>query len=227
MSAFKLVSSAKCFGGKQEVYSFFSSQLKCETKFSCYLPPKVVDNSGEKAPVIYWLSGLTCTEENFIIKSGFQRYAAQYNCIVIGPDTSPRGAGIEGEDTDWDFGTGAGFYVDATTDKYSNNYRMYSYMLKELFPAVESHFPIIPNARSITGHSMGGHGAMIAALKNPGHFKSVSAFAPISNPIKSAWGLKCFTGYLGEDQEKWKDWDATELVKNYTGPALNLRIEQV
>lgn len=220
----KLVSSVKCFGGLQNVYSFFSKQLQCETKFSAYIPPKATAEA--PVPVLFWLSGLTCTEENFYVKSGFQRYAAEHNLLVVGPDTSPRGCNIEGEDVDWDFGTGAGFYVDATTEKYKTNYRMYSYITKELPGVVEQHLPVVKGARSISGHSMGGHGALICALKNPGLFKVATAFAPISNPSVSAWGIKCFTGYLGEDKEAWKDWDATELIAKYQGPELHLRIEQ-
>jgi len=220
----KLVSSIKCFGGLQNVYSFFSKQLQCETRFSAYIPPKATPST--PVPVLYWLSGLTCTEENFVIKSGFQRYASEHNLLVVGPDTSPRGCKIEGEDDDWDFGTGAGFYVDAETEKFKTNYRMYSFVTQELPLVVEQNLPVIKGARSISGHSMGGHGALICALKNPGLYKSVSAFAPISNPSVSAWGIKCFTGYLGENKDEWKKWDATELIPHYTGPELHLRIDQ-
>ena len=221
----KLVSSVKCFGGMQNVYSFFSKQLQCETRFSAYIPPKA--DAQNPVPVLYWLSGLTCTEENFIIKSGFQRYASEHNLMVVGPDTSPRGCNIEGEDANWDFGTGAGFYVDATTEKYKNNYRMYSYVVKELPTVVEQNLPVIKDARSISGHSMGGHGALICALKNPGFYKCATAFAPISNPTASTWGVKCFTGYLGDSKETWLEYDATVLVSKYTGPDLHLRIDQV
>lgn len=221
----KLVSSVKCFGGLQNVYSFFSKQLSCETRFSAYIPPKATPQA--PVPVLFWLSGLTCTEENFYVKSGFQRYAAEHNLIVVGPDTSPRGCNIEGEDKDWDFGTGAGFYIDATTENYKANYRMFSYITKELPGVIEANLPVIKGARSISGHSMGGHGALVCALKNPGLFKVVTAFAPISNPIASAWGVKCFTGYLGEDKEAWSDWDATELIAKYQGPEMHLRIDQV
>lgn len=224
MSELKQVSSSKCFGGFQQVWSFFSKELQCETKFSAYIPPKASKDS--PVPVLYWLSGLTCTEENFIIKSGFQRYAAEHNLVVIGPDTSPRGCNVEGEDKDWDFGTGAGFYVDATTDGYNKHYRMYSYITKELPGIIEKNFPVIAGKRSITGHSMGGHGALIIGLKNPGMFKCVTAFSPISNPMASPWGQKCFRGYLGDNQEEWKNWDATELIAKYKGPELHLMIDQ-
>ena len=223
--ALSLVSSAKCFGGKQEVYSHESQQLKCKMNFSVYLPPKATD--GQKVPVLYWLSGLTCTEQNFIIKSGFQRYAAQENLMVVGPDTSPRGVNIEGEDDSYDFGSGAGFYVDATEDKWKNNYRMYSYVTKELPKLIEANFPVMAGCQSISGHSMGGHGALICALKNPGLYKCATAFAPIANPIKAKWGQKCFTGYLGSNTDLWNQYDATLLVANYNGPPLNLLIDQV
>ncbi|KAF7488298.1 S-formylglutathione hydrolase [Sarcoptes scabiei] len=221
----KLVSSSKCFKGLQNVYSFFSQELQCETRFSAYLP---VDVSNENPlPVLFWLSGLTCTEENFIIKSGFQRYAAEHRLIVIGPDTSPRGCNIEGEDKDWDFGTGAGFYVDATTELYQKHYRMYSYVVKELPNIIESNLPVKKNCRSIFGHSMGGHGALICALKNPGFYRSCTVFAPISNPMQSPWGKKCFKGYLGDNENDWKLYDATELITKYKGPNLHLLIDQV
>lgn len=194
-------------------------------KFSVYLPPKAL--AGEKLPVLYWLSGLTCTEENFMIKSGFQRYAAENNLIVVGPDTSPRGVQIEGQDDSWDFGSGAGFYVDATEEKWAKHYRMYSYVTKELPQIVEAELPVVPGSRSISGHSMGGHGALICSLKNPGVYKSVSAFAPISNPSECPWGVKAFTGYLGSDKEAWKAWDATHLVQQYSGPPLELLIDTV
>nr|XP_027196380.1 S-formylglutathione hydrolase-like [Dermatophagoides pteronyssinus] len=225
MAQFQRISRSKCFDGFQEIYSFFSKELQCTTRFSIYIPPKV--NRENPAPVLYWLSGLTCTEENFIIKSGFQRYAAELDLVVVGPDTSPRGCNIDGEDKDYDFGTGAGFYVDATTEKYRDHYRMYSYVVRELPTVIEENFPVIPGLRSISGHSMGGHGALICGLKNPGLYKSVSAFAPISNPMVSPWGQKCFKGYLGEDnQEEWKHWDATELISQYNGPDLHLMIDQ-
>lgn len=225
-SVLKLVSSSKCFGGQQNVYSFFSRELQSETKFSAYLPPGVSPTN--RMPALYWLSGLTCTEENFIIKSGFQRYASERKLVVIGPDTSPRGCNIPGEEDDWDFGTGAGFYVDATTEGYGKHYRMFSYVSKELPEVVERELPVIVGHKSVAGHSMGGHGALVVGLKNPGAYQSVSAFAPISNPVASPWGIKCFRGYLGDDQEAWKEYDAKELIaRGYKGPDLHLRIDQV
>jgi S-formylglutathione hydrolase len=196
--------------------------------FSLYIPPKAVDADVDvKLPVLYWLSGLTCTEQNFIIKSGFQRYAAENNLIVVGPDTSPRGVNIEGEDGSWDFGSGAGFYVNSTQEKWKEHYRMYSYVVDELPALVESSFSfVLPGKRAISGHSMGGHGALICGLKNPGVYSSVSAFAPIVNPSNCPWGQKAFSGYLGEEKKLWSEWDATELVRGYNGPPLNLLIDQ-
>jgi len=228
MSQLKEESSAKCWGGFQKVFSHQSEELKCKMNFGVYLPEFLFKpGNTEKAPVLYYLSGLTCTEQNFIIKSGFQRYATENKLVVVNPDTSPRGCNIEGEDTDWDFGTGAGFYVDSTTDKYKNNYRMYSYVTKELIKLVEQNLDefIKKDTRAITGHSMGGHGALICALRNPGLFKCASAFSPIANPINCQWGEKCLTGYLGANKEAWANYDATELVAKYNGPNLNIRID--
>ncbi|XP_015787510.1 S-formylglutathione hydrolase [Tetranychus urticae] len=225
MAGVKIVSTSKCFGGHQFVYSHKSSELKCEMKFSLYIPPGASETN--KLPVLYWLSGLTCTEQNFIIKSGFQRYAAEHNLVVVGPDTSPRECGVEGEDDDWKLGTGAGFYVDATQGKWVKNYRMYSYVTKELIKVVEDNFKfVLPGVRSISGHSMGGHGALICALKNPGLYKSCSAFAPIANPMSTPVGKACLEEYLGPDTEAWKDWDASQLVAKYNGPPLHLIVEQ-
>ena len=208
------VSSTKCFGGFQKVFQHDSKTLKCSMKFSVYLPPQ---QQSSKVPVLYWLSGLTCTEQNFIQKAGSQKYAAELGIAIVCPDTSPRGCNIEGEDDSWDFGTGAGFYVDATEEKWKSNYNMYSYVTKELPGVIEANFPVDPSLKSISGHSMGGHGALICFLKNPGMYKSVSAFAPICNPMQCPWGEKAFTGYLGSDRETWRNWDATELVKSYSG----------
>lgn len=193
--------------------------------FAIYLPGD--EGNKKKYPVIYFLSGLTCNELNCVQKSGFQRYAAEHGIIVVCPDTSPRN--IEGLDESafsWDFGYGAGFYVDATQDAYKKNFRMYSYITSELIEVVNSNFPVIANKQSIFGHSMGGHGAFICALKNPGLYQSVSAFAPISNPINCPWGKKALAGYLGPDESAWKEYDATELVSKYNGPPLELFIDQ-
>ncbi|XP_060585072.1 S-formylglutathione hydrolase-like isoform X2 [Ruditapes philippinarum] len=223
MAAITEVSCNKMFGGFQKVFSHESKECKCTMKFGVYVPAKA---EKEKVPVIYWLSGLTCTEQNFVTKAGAQRVAAEKGVIIVAPDTSPRGVNIEGEDESYDFGSGAGFYVDATEEKWKNNYRMYSYITSELPQVINSNFNADPEKMSIFGHSMGGHGALICALKNPGKYKSASAFAPISNPIKAPWGQKAFAGYLGKDQSKWQEYDATELAKKYSGPALNLLIHQ-
>ncbi|KAK0062078.1 S-formylglutathione hydrolase isoform X3 [Biomphalaria pfeifferi] len=219
-----LVSSNKCFSGEQRVYSHESSEVGCTMKFGIFLPASALD--GTKLPVLYWLSGLTCTEQNFITKAGAQRVAAKQNVIIVNPDTSPRGCNIEGEDDSYDFGTGAGFYVDATTEKWKKNYRMYSYVTIELIDVINENFPTIPDRKGIFGHSMGGHGALICALKNPGLYRSVSAFAPIAHPTKCAWGKKCFTGYLGPADHVWREYDATELVKSYNGPPLDILVDQ-
>lgn len=223
MANLQEVSCNKMFGGYQKIFSHESSELKCAMKFGVYLPPAA--ESG-KVPVLYWLSGLTCTEQNFVTKAGAQKYASEMGLIIIAPDTSPRGLGIEGEDDSYDFGTGAGFYLDATQEKWKNNYRMYSYITKELQAVVNANFPTQPDRQSVFGHSMGGHGALVCALKNPGMFRSVSAFAPICNPINCLWGKKAFTGYLGPDTSTWQDYDATSLVHKYNGPPLDLLIDQ-
>jgi S-formylglutathione hydrolase len=215
MAALKLVSSAKFFSGVQKVFEHSSEVLKCNMNFAIFLPTK---SNSTKVPVLYWLSGLTCTEQTFTFKTGSQKYAEEHGIAVVIPDTSPRGCNIEGEEDSWDFGTGAGFYVDATEEKWKTNYNMYSYITRELPSLINSNFPVLMDKVGIFGHSMGGHGALICALKNPGKYKSVSAFAPISNPINCPWGEKAFSGYIGPDKEIWKDWDACELVKGYKGP---------
>ncbi|CAG9783059.1 unnamed protein product [Diatraea saccharalis] len=225
MEKLRLVSSNKIFGGYQKVFSHESSELKCTMNFSIYLPPQV--EGDVKLPVIFYLSGLTCTEQNFITKAGFQRYAAEHGIIVVGPDTSPRGIKIQGDNESWDFGVSAGFYLDATKEPWSTNYRMGSYVNKELYELIQAAFPVVdPDRIGIMGHSMGGHGALVSTLRNPGLYKSVSAFAPICNPSKCPWGEKAFTGYLGENKTEWASWDATELVKKYNGPPLTLLLDQ-
>ncbi|XP_051153861.1 S-formylglutathione hydrolase isoform X2 [Leptopilina boulardi] len=223
MTEFALVSNNKIFGGWQKVYTHESTELKCKMNFGVYLPPQAENGP---VPVIYWLSGLTCTEANFIQKAGAQKYAAEHGVMIVAPDTSPRGLNLPGEETSWDFGTGAGFYVDATEEPWKNNYKMYSYVTKELPALINEKFPAIPDKQSIMGHSMGGHGALICCLKNPGQYKTVSAFAPICNPVNCPWGQKAFSGYLGENQGQWKNWDATELMKIYNGPPLDILIDQ-
>lgn len=228
MANLKEVSSAKCFGGLQKVFEHDSKELACGMKFSIFLPSTVSNaSSSVKLPVVYYLSGLTCTEQNMITKSGFQRYAEEYKLIVVGPDTSPRGSDVADEEGAWDMGKGAGFYVDATQEPWSKNYRMYSYVTKELRELVEKNFACVDGSRSgITGHSMGGHGALISFFKNPGVYKAVSAFAPISNPINSKWGEKCLSAYLGSDKASWSDYDSTELVKKQPQKNVTILIDQ-
>lgn len=205
------VSRTKSFGGWLEVYTHESAACSCKMKFAVYLPPQAADGP---VPTLYWLSGLTCTHENFATKAGALGYAAEHGLMLIIPDTSPRGAGIDGEDDNWDFGTGAGFYLDATNEPWSKNYNMYSYITEELTGIVRENFPGKSAKESIFGHSMGGHGALTIALKNPGRFKSVSAFAPICAPTQCPWGEKAFSNYLGSDQASWLEYDANHLVQH-------------
>lgn len=223
MSELTEVSKNKVFGGWQKVFTHQSKEVKCKMTFGVFLPPQA---EKEKVPVIYWLSGLTCTEQNFVTKAGAQRYATEHGVVIVAPDTSPRGCNIEGEEDGWDFGTGAGFYVDATEEKWKTNYRMYSYVTKELRELVNANFPVKEDKQSIMGHSMGGHGALICFLKNPGLYRSVSAFAPICNPIECPWGQKAFSGYLGSNRDDWKQYDACELVKKYDGPPTEILVDQ-
>jgi S-formylglutathione hydrolase len=206
----KMISQNKSFAGLQTIYSHESTTTSCEMRFAIFLPPQATK---KKVPVLYWLSGLTCTEENFIVKAGAQRVAAELGIAIIVCDTSPRGLGIPGEDASYDFGTGAGFYVDATIEPWAKNYRMYSYVASELPHLIAANFPVDTARVGIFGHSMGGHGALIIALKNPTYFKSVSAFAPICSPLACSWGQKALSGFLGSDQTAWKEYDATALVK--------------
>lgn len=218
----KQLSAARCFGGLVKKFEHASTSTKTPMKVSVFLPPQAEKG---KVPALYWLSGLTCTEDNFIQKAGACKMAAQEGIALICPDTSPRGCNIEGEEDGWDFGTGAGFYVNATEDKWKTNYNMYDYVTKELVGLMEAELPLT-TSRSVFGHSMGGHGALITYLKNPGNYKSVSAFAPICNPVECPWGLKAFSGYLGENKEDWKAYDATELMSSYTGPKGAILIDQ-
>uniref|UniRef100_A0A1A9WJ30 S-formylglutathione hydrolase n=1 Tax=Glossina brevipalpis TaxID=37001 RepID=A0A1A9WJ30_9MUSC len=221
----KLISSNKCFEGEQRIYSHFSNVLGCEMKFGLFMPPAVLEDN-ITCPVLYYLSGLTCTHENFIHKSGMQQYASKYGLIVVNPDTSPRNLNIPGEDDSYDFGTGAGFYINAKKEPWAKNYQMFSYVTDELVQLINQNFPVVPTKKGIFGHSMGGHGALICALKNPGLYQSISAFAPIANPVECPWGQKAFKGYLGDDQELWKEWDATYLATKYSGNPLELFIDQ-
>jgi len=203
----KRIERRACFGGHQEVYEVESTTLGVPTRFGIYLPPSA---ESEKLPVLYWLSGLTCTEQNFIQKAGAQRYAAEHGVILVTPDTSPRGAGVADADG-WDLGQGAGFYLNATEAPWSAHYRMHDFVVDELPGLLAEHFPV-NTRRAISGHSMGGHGALVIALRNPGLYRSVSAFSPVVAPSQVPWGEKAFTAYLGSARASWKAWDATELI---------------
>ena len=196
------------------MFSHASEACSCEMKFSVFLPPQAESGS---VPVLYWLSGLTCTHENFITKAGAQQYAAEAGLMLVVPDTSPRGAGVEGEDESYDLGTGAGFYINATVEKWAKQYRMYDYIVEELPQVIQANFPTDSEREGIFGHSMGGHGALTIALKNPKRFRSVSAFSPICAPTRCPWGEKAFSNYLGEDREAWKQHDANVLMQSSSG----------
>ncbi|RUO55407.1 S-formylglutathione hydrolase [Pseudidiomarina homiensis] len=209
MTDLKLVSSVRCFEGEQRRYEHQARTLDCTMQFSVYLPPQALRS--EHVPAVLWLSGLTCTDENFSAKAGAQRVAAELGLALIIPDTSPRGDQVADDDA-YDFGKGAGFYVNATEQPWAKHYQMYDYISKELIELVHKELPL--NGRlSISGHSMGGHGALIMALRETERFESVSAFAPIAHPSACPWGLKAFTGYLGEDRAKWQDYDAVSLMR--------------
>ena len=206
-----LRSEFRCFDGTVAYYSHQSSACNCQMNFAVYLPPQATSQS---LPVLYYLSGLTCTEENFITKAGAQQYAAELGLILVAPDTSPRNTGIPDEDRTWDLGSGASFYVDATVSPWQKHYQMYSYITQELPALITANFPVKPDRQSIMGHSMGGHGALICALKNPQQYRSVSAFAPIAAPMSCPWGEQSFTAYLGEDRQQWSKYDASKLVEH-------------
>ena len=207
-----------CFGGWQEVWRHASTTLGCTVNFAVYLPPAAAE---KKCPVLYWLSGLTCNEQNFITKAHAQRYAA--GVIIVAPDTSPRGEDVANDEA-YDLGQGAGFYVNATQEPWAKHYRMYDYVLSELPQLVEQHFPAT-DARAISGHSMGGHGALVLALKNPGVYRSVSAFSPIVAPSQVPWGEKAFSAYLGEDRSQWLAYDAVQLISQ-AQEKLHLLVDQ-
>lgn len=206
----KCISEHRCFDGIQGYYAHASSEIGLDMRFAVFQPPQA--RTGP-VPVVYYLAGLTCTEETFVIKAGAQRIAAELGLMLVAPDTSPRGADVPGEADAWDFGVGAGFYVDATTDPWSKHYRMYSYVTRELPAVIAASFPGSPERQGIFGHSMGGHGALVCALRNPGQYRSLSAFAPICAPMQCPWGTKAFSGYLGPDRAAWRRYDATELVR--------------
>ncbi|HTJ97517.1 MAG TPA: S-formylglutathione hydrolase [Rhodocyclaceae bacterium] len=205
----RLISEHGCFGGQQRFYSHPSNEIGLRMRFSVYLPPQAQHG---KVPALLYLAGLTCTEETFMIKAGAQRFAAEHGIALIAPDTSPRGANVPGESDDWDFGVAAGFYLDATQEPWAKHYRMESWLIDELLPMLGEELPIDLERVGIFGHSMGGHGALTLALRHPGVFKSLSAFAPISNPVSCPWGNKAFSGYLGDDKQAWLAHDASHLM---------------
>lgn len=220
MTSVTVRSEQACFGGTIGFYSHASGETGAEMKFSVFMPSKA---PSRPFPSLYFLAGLTCTEETFMIKAHALRHAAELGLLLVTPDTSPRGLGLPGEDDSWDFGTGAGFYLDAEAEPWKRNYRMYSYVTKELPALIEAHFPVEAGRRGVFGHSMGGHGTLVAALKDPQAYRSVSAFAPICNPVAVPWGEKAFGNYLGADRARWAAWDACELLKQgsrFPGPVL-------
>ena len=206
----KQIESIREFGGYLKRYTHDSSACSCEMTFSAYLPPQAELGP---VPALYWLSGLTCTDDNVRVKAGAQRYAAEHGLALIMPDTSPRGDQVPDEPSRYDLGKGAGFYVNATRPPWDTHYRMYDYVTIELPALVEAGLPLVPGQRSISGHSMGGHGALICALKNPGAYRSVSAFSPICHPMQCGWGQGCFSAYLGDDTQSWAAYDAVALIE--------------
>ncbi|MGZ8369977.1 MAG: S-formylglutathione hydrolase [Caulobacteraceae bacterium] len=208
----EILETHRCFGGEQIVFRHQSEQTGTPMRVSVFTPPGA--DGDHRAPVLWWLSGLTCTEENFTVKAGAQRYAAEHGLMLVAPDTSPRGEGVPDDaEGAYDFGLGAGFYDDATEAPFAANYRMYSYIVAELPRLIAANFPADPDRQGISGHSMGGHGALTIALKNPGWFRSVSAFAPICAPAGVPWGKKAFSGYLGPDENRWLEHDAVALIE--------------
>ena len=218
------LSEQRCFGGTQGFYRHASAATGGAMKFGVFMPPLA---DGAKAPVLYFLAGLTCSEETFAIKAGAQRLAAELGIALVTPDTSPRDTGIEGATGDWEFGEGAGFYLDATTPAFAPRFRMYRYTVDELPALLAAQFPALDTTRaSIFGHSMGGHGALTIALKNPARYRSVSAFAPIVIPSEVPWGQKALTRYLGEDRDAWRAFDATALIEDGVHFAGTLLVDQ-
>jgi S-formylglutathione hydrolase len=212
---FEVISQHRCFNGTVGFYRHQATSTACPMRFSVFTPPQA--QSG-RVPVVYYLAGLTCTEETFMIKAGAQRVAAELGIMLVASDTSPRDVKIPGDGDSWDFGVGAGFYVDATVEPWSRHYRMYTYVTQELRALIEAQFPADAARTGIFGHSMGGHGALVIALRNPDRYRSVSAFAPIAAPSQCPWGQKAFSGYLGPDRRQWAQYDATELVSQVKDP---------
>ncbi|NIL92898.1 MAG: S-formylglutathione hydrolase [Woeseiaceae bacterium] len=211
------INETRCFGGTMGTYRHASSANNCDMQFAVFVPPQAADGN---VPVVTFLSGLTCTEENFMTKSGAQRYAAELGVMLVAPDTSPRGEGVPDDaDGSWDFGLGAGFYLNATEEPWSEHYHMYDYVMQDLQHAVFGNFPGDAGRQGLTGHSMGGHGALTIGLKHPDVFRSLSAFAPISTTLHSPWGRKALGHYLGGDTSTWTDYDASEVARNVSDPA--------
>jgi S-formylglutathione hydrolase len=221
--ALELISESRCFDGRQLTYRHRSTACACDMRFACYLPPAAGHGP---VPALYWLSGLTCTEENFSVKSGAQRYAAELGIALIIPDTSPRGVNLPGENDFMNVGTGAGFYVNATESPWSAHYRMYDYISRELVAIVNANLPVDPQRKSISGHSMGGHGAIMIGLRNPAEWVSISAFSPISAASLSAWGEQAFTAYLGTDRATWQSYDACAVIRQQPSRRHVLRVDQ-
>jgi len=215
--------SSYCFSGYQKVYTHWSKSLKSKMRFGLYLPPAA---ELAKVPVLYWLSGLTCTEQNFITKAGAQRIASMLGIALVTPDTSPRGLDIPAEQMSDVLGEGASFYLDATEAPWYEHYKMYTYISKELPQVIAANFPIDKNRCGIFGHSMGGHGALMIGLRNPELFRSLSAFSPICSPMNSSWGMSAFKHYLGSDIEKWREYDACHLVKKHPWPHGEILLDQ-
>ena len=205
------ISDSRCFGGWQRTYRHRSEACDCTMQFAAFLP---AESATSAVPALYWLSGLTCTEDNFSIKAGAQRYAAEHGLALIVPDTSPRGVDVGPEDELINVGSGAGFYVNATEPPWSEHYRMYDYVSRELVAAVNAELPIDPARKSISGHSMGGHGALIVGLRNADEYRSISAFSPISAASRSEWGRQAFTAYLGPDESVWQQYDACAVIRS-------------
>jgi S-formylglutathione hydrolase len=210
---FEMTESHKQFGGHTNTYTHFSEVCNSKMNFSAYIPPQAAT---KKLPVLYWLSGLTCSEQIFITEAQVQAHAKKHELILVIPDTSPRGTGIAGEDESYDIGSGASFYVDATEKKWSRYYQMYTYITQELRQLAEDKLPIDSTRRGIFGHSMGGHGALVLGLRNPDLYRSISAFAPICAPSQAPWGIKAFSEYLGTNKNDWENYDANELIKKTT-----------
>mgnify|MGYP000355213038 CR=1 FL=1 len=218
------LTSNKIFNGWHEQYTHESAVLSCIMRFAIYLPPQA--SNSNKVPVVYWLSGLTCTDENFMQKAGALRIAAELGIAIVTPDTSPRGDNVPDDvEGAWDFGLSAGFYVNATEKPWDEHYQMYDYILEELPIIIERNFPV-SDQKAISGHSMGGHGALVLALRNPTKYSSVSAFSPISNPVNCPWGKKAFMNYLGNESKLWQQYDASLLISNNTYQHIPALVDQ-